>query len=201
MSVQNEIIPNYLWTIESDANIDKSQLHKICLSAERLLKSKFKAPVKPDVYGTFTTAIFKEYNIFTFATPDILKLYHNLVKHITPLLDDRQYVMQAWVNVYRQGEFIDWHGHWAKELDAFHGFYCVNVADSKTYYRLSEDKEKIYTVDDTDGLIVIGRSAGDEHTSSPWTDSNPRITIAFDIVPVESIKEQFVINHYIPFKG
>lgn len=193
----NQLINDYLWTVEQDAGIDNAQLYKVCLAAERLLKSKFTAP-KIGNYGTFTTAIFREYNFFTFANQDVLKLYHNLVKHITPILNkDTQYVMQSWVNVFRKGEFIDWHKHWIGDTDSYHGFYCVNVGNSVTTYRI-EDKE--YNVNGKDGLIVIGRSKNDEHRSSEWLEETPRITIAYDLVPVESLKEQFMINHYIPFK-
>lgn len=174
-----------------------------CMAMEKLLKSKFTVDENiSSSYGTVTTKLFKEYNFFTFASPEILKLYSELVKHLTPLVDpSRQYVMQAWVNVYRAGQFIDWHTHWEPELGAYHGFYCLNVGESQTHYRFTSNKEKIYTVDDSDGLIVFGKSAGDEHKSSEWHETEPRITIAFDVIPVESIKEQFIINHYIPFKG
>jgi hypothetical protein len=196
-----EIIPDYLWTFEAD-EIDKQTLTSQCFSMERLLGTTFRLdPSTISLYGSFTTQLFKEYNFFTFSSPEILKLYGQLVKHLTPVLDpNKQYVLQAWVNIYRAGEFIDWHGHWASTLGAYHGFYCLNVGDSKTYYRLDKDKEKIYTVNDKDGLIVFGKSQGDQHKSSEWDQEEPRITIAFDVVPVESIKEQFVINHYLPFK-
>jgi len=197
------IVEDYLWTVDLGQEIDKKILTMQCMAMEKLLLSKF--TVEEDVssvYGTFTTKLFREYNFFTFTSPEILALYSKLVTHLTPLIDPkRQYVMQAWLNIYRSGQFIDWHTHWESELGAYHGFYCLNVGDSKTHYRFDADKEKVYTVDDKDGLIVFGKSAGDEHKSSEWNETDPRITIAFDLIPVESIKEQFIINHYIPFKG
>ena len=52
-----------------------------------------------------------------------------------------------------------------------------------------------------EGLIVIGKSDGDEHSSSAWKESKrPRITIAFDIIPVEAIPNKLYGNHFIPFK-
>jgi hypothetical protein len=51
------------------------------------------------------------------------------------------------------------------------------------------------------GLLVFGDSAGDEHRSSKWNQPDPRITIAFDIVPVNKLDLSTEINHYIPFKA
>lgn len=196
------IVEDYLWTFDLGQTIDKNNLTIQCMAMERLLRSKFTIDEDvSSVYGTYTTKLFREYNFFTFTSPEILKLYTKISECVMPVLEDRQYVMQAWLNVYRAGEFIDWHTHWESELGAYHGFYCLNVGDSKTYYRFDTDNEKIYTVDDKDGLIVFGKSAGDEHKSSEWNEVDPRITIAFDLIPAESIKEQFIINHYIPFKG
>ena len=196
------ILDDYLWTFET-SDINKNSLAIQCMAMEKLLESKFTVDKNiSSGYGTVTTKLFKEYNFFTFASPEILKLYSEILKQVTPVIDpSKQYVMQAWLNVFRAGEFIDWHSHWEPTLGAYHGFYCLNVGKSQTYYRFTSNKETIHTVNDTDGLIVFGKSAGDEHKSSEWYETEPRITIAFDIVPVESIKEQFIINHYIPFKG
>jgi hypothetical protein len=54
------------------------------------------------------------------------------------------------------------------------------------------------TIPSKEGLLVIGRSNGDLHKSSEWLGDKPRVTLAFDISPIESIN--FKINHYIPFK-
>jgi hypothetical protein len=47
----------------------------------------------------------------------------------------------------------------------------------------------IITIPSYDGLCVIGKSEGDGHRSSEWlNDGKFRVTIAFDIIPVESFK-------------
>ena len=52
-----------------------------------------------------------------------------------------------------------------------------------------------------EGLIVFGKSDGDKHRSSPWRETKRhRITIAFDIIPIESIESKLQGNHFIPFK-
>ena len=104
-----------------------------------------------------------------------------------PLLEkDTQYVLKGWLNVYRTGENIDWHDHWLAPAKVWHGFYCVGVEEqpSATLYKIPNVPE--VTVPSKDGLLVVGKSENDLHKSTIWTGKNPRITIAFDIVPITS---------------
>jgi hypothetical protein len=112
--------------------------------------------------------------------------------------------MQAWLNVYRTGEFIDWHSHWPAEFESWHGFYCVDVEpNSSTTYRLFgkiPEKDDI-VVTSQDNLLVISRSDGDYHRSSEWNNPDkPRITVAFDIIPMSKLYERrnYEKNHWIP---
>jgi hypothetical protein len=150
-------------------------------------------------YGSASTAAFADYNIFTFVNPAMVKLYHSIVQSVKPFLNaNEHYACQAWLNVFRAGEFIDWHKHWPAEDQCFHGYYCVNANNSTTSYRLND---QVYNVANHNGLVVFGRSAGDEHRSSPCTEPMPRVTIAFDIVPtsyLNIVQRDFKINHFIP---
>ena len=54
-------------------------------------------------------------------------------------------------------------------------------------------------IESKDNLLVIGKSDNDKHRSSVWNQDTPRITIAFDILPVSSIYKEFnTLNHWIP---
>jgi len=113
-----------------------------------------------------------------------------------------QYYAQCWLNVYQAGEYIDWHYHWLPESEAWHGFYCLDVEPkSHTSYRIP-GIEKEVIIDSKNNMLVIGKSDGDLHKSSEWTDTErPRITIAFDILPADKLcKEgyQDMLNHWVP---
>jgi hypothetical protein len=120
--------------------------------------------------------------------------------------------MQSWVNVYNYGEYIDWHGHGQTSTYAWHGFFCVNAEPSKTTYQYLNSPETI-DVESKNNLLVLGKSNTDTHRTWPWLDKNePRITIAFDIVPdttivrhngntklTDMIKQYpYFKNHWIP---
>lgn len=189
-----EIIKDYLWT-EQTNSLDNQKIYETSLQLELFLKKSFNySEVEPK--KIWTTEIFSMYNIFTYPDEELLKLYQLLVKTIKPYLDKNiEYMIQAWLNVYQKDEFIPWHGHWPPNTGVWHGYYCVNVSESITSYKLDN---KVYQVYNNDGLIVIGRSGRDNHQSSPWTQDKPRVTIAYDIIPVQSITRRG-INHYLPF--
>jgi hypothetical protein len=190
---------NYLYGFDL-ASINNDKLVEFCLEVEQFLLENL-PPVEPGWYGCVASAHNMSYNLLTFPNKELNKLYHSIQENIIPLLDaDTTYVIKSWLNVYRAGQKIDWHGHWAEESKVWHGFYCAQVGDSATYYKIPEVKEVI-TVPSKEGLLVMGKSAGDKHRSSDWQDNAmPRITLAFDIIPIESINNKLSVNHYLPFK-
>jgi len=189
---------NYLYGYRIDS-IDNKALVDHCLRIEQVLIKNF-STIDPDWYGSMATAHNNKYNLLTFPGEQLNKLYYELVKHIPELLEDKCYVLKSWLNVFRKGQKVDWHPHWPEKCGVWHGFYCVQVGDSYTKYKIPGIKEDI-KIKSEEGLIVIGKSAGDKHTSSVWKESKrPRITIAFDIIPIESLSDDLAGNHFIPFK-
>jgi hypothetical protein len=148
--------------------------------------------------------LFSQYNVFMYPFPEFHNLYteikntfHAAREHQN--LPSKPYYCQCWVNVFEQGQFIDWHYHWLPEFEAWHGFYCVDVEpNSSTTYKLENEIE----IESKNNLLVISKSAGDLHKSSEWHDSSrPRITIAFDIIPEDTLSDGFYdnkLNHWIP---
>jgi len=190
---------DYLYSVKLNS-IDNQQLASYSLEAEKLLK-KILEPLKDTKwYGTFTTASHKKYNFLSLPNKQVSILYHEIVKNVTPLLDDRSYVIKSWLNVFRKGEKIEWHKHWHPNKKVWHGFYCVQVGDSYTEYEIPNINHTVKIKSD-EGLLVIGKSDNDRHRSSIWTEEDRhRITIAFDIVPIENVTDPLEINHFIPFK-
>ena len=190
---------DYLYSIKINS-IDNKQLALYSLEVEKLLKSTLGPLENTSWYGTFTTANHKKYNFLTFPNRQVSTLYHEIAKNITPLLDDKPYVIKSWLNIFRKGEKVDWHKHWPADKKVWHGFYCVQVGDSYTEYQIP-NIDKIVKIISEEGLLVIGKSDNDRHRSSTWNDSDrPRITIAFDIVPIDSVDNSLEVNHFIPLK-
>jgi hypothetical protein len=142
------------------------------------------------------TSLYKKYNVFLFPFKQFHALYLEIQKMFrekSNLDFSKEYYIQAWLNVYKKGEFINWHEHWDPYKKAWHGYYCVECEPSKTTYKI---ENKILDIENEDNLLVMSQSNGENHRTWPWHKDDPRITIAFDIVP-----EKFVtldINHWMP---
>ena len=202
--------PDYLYSIDLDS-LDNEKIFKEILEAEKCLIKLFGGPFYRelgdyDVYGNFTSSQFQNYNTFQFPLNETTKLYRILVNTITPFLDKKyNYALQCWFNVFKNGQNTDWHGHWEEHgSKVWHGFYCVNVGDSFTEYKIP-NVEKIIKVPSKEGRLVFGKSEGDSHRSSLWTNpETPRVTIAFDIIPYKNIKleefDEYIGRSFIPFK-
>ena len=191
---------DYLYGVQI-GSIDNQSLVTHCLDIEQYLL-RVLPPVTAGWYGNITSAHNKSYNFLTFPGNEINRLFHVLVKEISPVLEKETcYMIKSWVNIYREGQSVGWHKHWESSKRVWHGFYCAQVGESSTYYKIP-GVEEVITVPSKEGLLVFGKSDGDEHRSSEWLDSTrPRITIAFDIVPVDSIDDKTCVNHFIPFKN
>lgn len=182
-------------------NLDTISLLTSCYYMNDLILKKFGDGRKSYTgQSTMTTQLFSEYNVLMYALPQFNKLYHEIRNFFKELcVDEKEYYIQSWLNIYKKGEFINWHRHWPKEMKTWHGFYCVDVEpDSGTTYRIPFIREEVF-VPSENNLLVISRSDGDSHKSSEWPfEDRPRITIAFDIVPMEFIRNDEWLNHWIP---
>jgi hypothetical protein len=130
--------------------------------------------------------------------------FHDLYKNIQTVFKqiaqtDEPHYIQCWLNVYNKGDFIEWHKHFPPQVQSWHGFYCLDVEPgSYTSYRVPH-LNHVTDIPSQDNLLVITRSAGDEHRSSEWPfEDRPRITIAFDILPQRHIWWDQWLNHWIP---
>jgi hypothetical protein len=197
----------YVYTRQLDLNL-ADQRYSARLMYEYIV-SNFTSNHKTDYnkgLAPLTTNLYAQYNYFMYPNPGSHDLYEKIKEtfHECIGLTQEKFYMQAWLNVYRAGEFIDWHSHWPAEFESWHGFYCVDVEPkSSTTYRVFgriPEQEDI-VVPSQDNLLVISRSDGDQHRSSEWTNKDrPRITVAFDIVPMSRLYERrnYEKNHWIP---
>lgn len=199
----NEIVKDYLWTFDFHG-IDNQKLYKTCIDVEEALK-KFYPPIpENNIYNCFTSYYHQQYNLFNFPCPELNKLYKNMINHFPNVINTgKEYYVRCWVNLFDKGKNIDWHSHWPSHFKTYHGFYCVNTEGeypSHTDYKIPNIPE-IITIPSHDGLCVIGKSEGDGHRSSEWLNEGKfRVTIAFDIIPIEVLKsdEKFLFLEVNP---
>lgn len=158
---------------------------------------------------TMVYDVYLKYNYLMYALPGMHELYSGIKETFLSCVNhkcgkdpyDGKYYIQCWLNFYQKGQFIDWHKHWPPEYKTWHGFYCLDTEpNSHTSYKLPNGN--VIDIKSQNNLIVLGPSDGDEHRSSEWNLDNPRITIAFDIVPAEimfNTGTTFVVpNHWVP---
>ena len=197
MKIDN-IVKDYLWAFELP-EIDNKILRDSCLNIEGQLKEMFPAISEEQGYGSFTTHYHKKYNLFSFRCTELHKLYSSLSKTINLLVNDDNYYIRCWVNIFRKGENISWHNHWEQEYKTYHGYYCVNTEgkhESYTDYVIPNELMKRIT--SKDGLCVFGKSQGDRHKTYEWNNEGERITIAFDVIPFFAIRNNNIMHNYLP---
>ena len=94
---------------------------------------------------------------------------------------------------------LNWHDHGGPFAPHFHGYYCVNAEPSITHYKLfNDDNQIVDNVNKNNRLIVS--EMGHPHAMGDWQWSGPRITVAYDIEPLESLisNNMTVEQHWIP---
>ena len=193
------VISDYLWLTEWN-NIDNKALYNTCINVENELAKVFPPLEDTSIYGCFTSVYHDHYNLFSFPCTQLSELYMNMAKSFGEILRPGKYYIRCWVNLFDKGKNIDWHSHWDAKYKTYHGFYCVNTEgqyESYTEYAVPTlIGEQICRIKSTNGLCVIGKSEYDQHRSSEWlNDDKYRVTIAFDIIPIEALRPEEKFTH------
>jgi hypothetical protein len=193
------LIENYVYTTKLDLNLAgiKDSTQKIY----DLVKKEWSDCGK-DFTGqsTLTTQVYTRYNLLMYPLFGFHDLYKGIQQTFRTIAEtDEPHYIQCWLNVYNKGDYIQWHHHFPPNARSWHGFFCVDTEPgSYTSYRIPHLANEV-NIPSEDNLIVISRSAGDEHKSSEWPFADrPRITIAFDILPQNNIWWNQWLNHWIP---
>lgn len=140
-----------------------------------------------------------KYNIFHFYHEGIYNL-QNSIKDLT--IDacnyynidfkDQNYYIHGWFNYWPE-EFntdvdpdnLKYHDHGDHNPSLLHGYYCVNAEPSMTHYKI--DGKRVDNVNKNNKIIVSKN--GYYHTPGAWKENYPRITIAYNIVPLKCLSE------------
>lgn len=200
--IEMNVIHDYI--ITKKLNLD---LGKLLVSSQKmydLVDKNFNNPFFNGAYAdnsnkiSLTTKLYNNYNIFFYSFEGLHELYGEIQKMFHDCcIDEEKYYIQAWLNIYKEGQYIDWHNHWIDTENSWHGYFCVECEPSKTTYRIPGVKEEVDIISQNN-LLVMSRSAGDTHRTWPWEHADrDRITIAFDILPrIPELNEW--PNHWMP---
>jgi hypothetical protein len=101
-----EVVKDYLWTFEF-TDIDNSKLYDTCCDVEEQLKKTFPPITGDNAYGCLTSYYHEQYNLLQYNSSELHKLYGNMVKTFRQVLDDRQYYIRCWVNLFDKNKNID----------------------------------------------------------------------------------------------
>jgi hypothetical protein len=154
-----------------------------------------------DSSGSETTAQWTKYNAFQFYQPGIWELL-NQVREMTKEaceyygLDFKKekFMAQSWFNInYNKKGKLDWHEHGGDGAPSFHGYYCVNAEPSTTHYRVFN--KEVNNINKNNRAILS--ETGHPHAMADWDWDGPRITIAYDVVPLRFIPREWE-QHWIP---
>jgi hypothetical protein len=160
-------------------------------------------------FDAVATKLGNQYNIFQFHSKEIHNVYAAVSDMIKEACDyyginfkDSNYMIQGWFNFDKfkkpeplPDEYL--HDHMdGKGAPDFHGYYCVNAEPSNTYYKIGgKDGQRFSNVNINNRAILS--ETGHPHGIQSWDREDFRITIAYDVVPMNQMintKEQ----HWIP---
>ena len=150
--------------------------------------------------GSLSTKLFSSYNTFLFNQPTLYLLFTELKNFFIEAFQPKEsYYIQSWINVHNKNEFLSWHGHWPTEVRSYHGYFGVNVEPSVTSY-IVPPFMKLINIKNSNNKCLINKSDGDKHRVSKWNENESRISIAFDIIPFDSLQKLGLIDsqHFIP---
>ena len=129
------------------------------------------------------TNMFAQFNLFQL---DDTKFLKELVKREVQLftMDDCDLWGQCWANVLRNGEAFPPHMHCISTQAYLSGNVAVQTSETSTHY-MTPYFEEIYESKNEDGNMTLFPSWLKHYTDSAKCGQE-RITIGFDVIPVES---------------
>lgn len=148
---------------------------------------------------------WRTFNIFDFPNKEIHNIYKN-VRDLTKEACDyygfdfykRKYYIHGWFNYWgnkvQKGNDptkYDYHDH-GDYSGAFHGYYSLSAEPSSTYYKINDE---IFENVNKNNRVIVAKN-GAPHSIGPWLQDYPRITIAYNICPINFLDPS--VTHYIP---
>jgi len=195
-----------------DLNIDLKETTEILeLEYNRILNGEMRGVKKFDFThpeneifkdsNSISTIKSREYNAFKMYYPFIHDLYSSVVdmtreacKYYEVDYNSQKFVCQAWFNINNneKGGKLNWHDHVHPDSKVFalHGYYSVNAEPSETHYNINGDIKINNNINNRALLSVVGFP----HAMSNWDFDGPRITIAYDVLPLNMLLQKDFLN-------
>jgi hypothetical protein len=194
--------------------IDSAELKGVTALTEQE-RSQLGTPVKHSFQelkpwitsGSLSTVKWTEYNVFQFYDEQVHKLYKNISDMVKEAceyynvdFEAQKYYIQGWFNInYSHVGKLTWHDHGGPYAPYFHGYYSVSAEPSVTHYRLfNDDKFQIENHNINNRAILS--EMGHPHAMGDWDWEGPRITIAYDIIPLNQLEsnDNAPQQHWVP---
>ena len=191
-----------------DINIDTDKLSSYLQSLYETMKIVFRVS-EDDTFlesNSLSTIKWREYNVFQFNNVQIYDLLVAVRQLAGEVFDhygidpsQERYMIQGWFNInYNTSGKLDWHRHVSDDQDTskmFHGYYGVRTDNSSTFYKtdsgILENKNK-------SNRLILANSKY-PHAMGDWDWDGPRISIAYDLLPLSVVLEQDLDHqHWVP---
>lgn len=160
------------------------------------------SPVGEDEYwkqsNSVSTMKWRQYNVFQFHSTGIYNLYKAIRSMTIEACDyygldfeKEQFMVQGWFNITHAGKGkLDWHDHGPDGAPNFHGYYSVSAEPSTTHYLVFDKEVENNNINNRAVLSEMGHP----HAMADWDWEGPRITVAYDIVPLRDL-QRFGTKH------
>jgi len=156
--------------------------------------------------GSLSTVKWKEYNVFQFNNEAIYSIFVNIRDAVKEAcnyyeidFDAQKYMVQGWFNInYNKVGKLNWHDHGGPWAPSFHGYYCIKAQPSSTFYRIDNKDSGLVENINIDNRLIVSEM-GHPHAQGDWDWDGPRITLAYDIVPLKDLMEMNAADqHWLP---
>ncbi len=155
--------------------------------------------------GSISTVKWKEYNVFQFYNEEIYNVYSAIKDLAIEACDyyginfkNQKYYIQGWFNINdRKLGKLNWHDHGGPWAPFWHGYYCIKAEPSSTFYKLENKDDLIVENHNKDNRLILSEM-GHPHAMGDWDWDGPRITLAYDIAPLQTIKMYPEQQHWFP---
>ena len=153
--------------------------------------------------NSVSTMKWRQYNVFQFHSVGLYELYRAVkdmaieaCEYYDLDFDKERYMLQGWFNINNaHNGKLDWHDHGPFGAPNFHGYYSVSAEPSVTHYRVFDKDIENHNINNRAILSEMGHP----HAMADWDWEGPRVTIAYDIMPLKSLVEAGAPQqHWIP---
>jgi hypothetical protein len=143
--------------------------------------------------NSVSTMKWRQYNVFQFHSDGLYNLYKaigDMTREACEYYDldfeEQKYMLQGWFNITHKGKGkLDWHDHGPMGAPNFHGYYSVSAEPSITYYKVFDKNVENHNINNRAILSEMGHP----HAMADWDWEGPRITVAYDIIPLADLQK------------